>query len=236
MRIVIAESDPTEALTVAGAFRRHGFEVRNAVTGEAAIELSPGADLLVLSVDLPDLHGLEVCRRIRLANSVPIIATAGADTETDIVLGLRAGCDAWLTRPYGLRELLARAQAILRRTQSGGGTGFAPIEVGPLRINVQTREVFLCGREVALTRKEFDLLHLLAAQPGTLFSRRQIMAAVWQDDWARSSRTIDTHVSSLRGKLGDPNVIRTVRGVGFRIGYNSPVASDSGQFLDVSLT
>jgi DNA-binding response OmpR family regulator len=238
VQILVAESDPVEALTLAGAFRRHGFDVTETESGSAAVTLSPVVDLVVLGLDLPDLDGLEVCRRIRLDSAVPIIATAERDTEVDIIVGLRAGMDAYLTRPVGLRELLARSQAILRRTLVPGAS-FEPISIGPLRINSQTREVSVCGRAVQLTRKEFDLLHLLAAQPETLFSRRHIMSVVWRDEWARSSRTIDTHVSSLRGKLGDTGAIQTVRGVGFRIGYRraeTERAPFPGPVLDVALT
>jgi DNA-binding response OmpR family regulator len=236
VRILVAESDPVEALTIAGAFRRHGFEVSRAETGTKAVALSPTADLVVLSLELPDLDGLEVCRRIRLDSSVPIIATTARDTEIDLVVGFRAGLDAYLTRPYGLRELLARAEAILRRTQVRDAGG-EPVSRGPLRINSQTREVYLHGRPIQVTRKEFDLLYLLAAEPDTLFSRRHIMSVVWEDEWAQSNRTIDTHVSSLRNKLGDPAAIRTVRGIGFRIGYQEGGHSvPPGGVLDVALT
>ncbi len=218
VQILVAESDAAEALTVSAEFRRHGFEAALVTSGLEAAALAPEADLLVLGLQLPDLNGLEVCRRIRIRSDVPIIATGAQGTEIDIVEGLRAGFDACLVHPYGLRELLARAQAILRRThRSAAAVG--PISLGPLRLNPRTREAHARGRQVQLTRKEFDLLYLLAAQPTTLFSRRHIMSVVWGDERAQSSRTIDTHVSSLRGKLGDVSAIRTVRSVGFRIGY-----------------
>lgn len=198
-------------------FRRHGFDVSSVQNGTAAIALSSTVDLVVLGLELPDLDGLEVCRRIRTRSSVPIIATTVRGTGADLVTGLRAGLDAYLIRPYGRRELVARAESILRRTHPRSQRGDA-VGYGPLRIGFSTREVHVHGRPVSLTRKEFDLLRLLASEPSTVFSRREIMSAVWKDEWAQSTRTIDTHVSSLRNKLGDPSIIVTVRGVGFRIG------------------
>jgi DNA-binding response OmpR family regulator len=236
-QILVAERDPTEERTVAEVFERNGFEVARAASGAEATALAPAADLLVLALDLPDLDGLEVCRRIRLTSPVPVIGTASPHATVDVVVGLRAGLDAYLVRPHRARELVARAQAILRRTLRPV-PATAPISVGPVRIDTQTREVHIRDRLVQLTRKEFDLLYLLAAQPETLFSRRHIMAAVWGDESAQSSRTIDTHVSSLRGKVGDASMIRTVRGVGFQIGYPARGIDSTppfGKNLDVIL-
>ncbi|HKS46590.1 MAG TPA: response regulator transcription factor [Amycolatopsis sp.] len=229
-------SDPDEACAVTELFRRHGFEVWRVDDGRAAVTAAHTADLVVLDMGLPDLDGLEVCRRIRIRGAVPIIATSREGTGLDLVTGLRAGLDAYLIHPYGRRELVARAEAILRRT---GACRSAVITCGPLRINPPTREVVAYGRRVVLTLKEFELLWLLAADPDMVFRRRQIMSAVWHDEWGGSSRTIDTHVSSLRRKLGDPAAITTVRGVGFRIGYSStrperPVRAE--RILDIVLT
>lgn len=222
VRVVVAESDPTEAISVTAVFRRLGFEVSWAEDGRSAITSSSRADLVMLGLEQPDLDGLEVCRRIRAGSAVPIIATGLRDRELDVVVGLNAGLDAYLPRPYGLRELVARVNAILRRTHGPDGPA-EQIAHGPLRINSLTREVSMRDRPVSLTRKEFDLLYLLAAEPDTLLSRKQIMSVVWDDEWAHSSRTLDTHVSSLRSKLGDHSAVVTIRGVGFRIGYQKPV-------------
>ncbi|SNQ46486.1 Two-component system response regulator [Frankia canadensis] len=237
-RILVAERDPAEASRVQESFSRQGFEIVAASSGTAAAHLARSADLLVLALDLPDLDGLEVCRRIRRASAVPVIGTAAPHAGIDNVVAFRSGLDAYLLRPCSLRELVARAQAILRRTQ-GRAPVVPPISAGPVHIHTQARELYVHGRPVRLTRKEFDLLALLAAQPEMLFSRRHIMAAVWGDESAQSSRTLDTHVSSVRTKVGDASVIRTVRGIGFRIGYRDGdlAATDvPGQSLGISLT
>jgi DNA-binding response OmpR family regulator len=215
--IVVAESDQAEALGIAGWFRRQGFKVSLAGTGRSAIKSATAVDLVILGLNQPDLDGLEVCQRIRARSMVPILAIGSPDRESDLVMGLRSGLDAYVTRPYNPRELVARVNAILRRTRGADESG-DEIERGPLRINSMTREVSMRSRQVHLTRKEFDLLHLLASEPDAVLSRRRIMSEVWDDEWAQSSRTLDTHVSSLRSKLGDHSAILTVRGVGFRIG------------------
>jgi DNA-binding response OmpR family regulator len=235
VRVLVVQSDPVEALTVAGVFRRHGFDISTAANGAAAMVQAGEADLVVLGLELPDFDGLELCRQIRRHFDAPILGIAARGTAIDIIAGLGAGLDAFLVQPYGLRELLARADAILRRVLIPEGE-HAVVLHGPLRIDARTREVTACGRPLRLTRKEFDLLHLLASQPGTLFSRQRIMSLVWRDDWAGSSRTIDTHVSSVRGKIGDPAAITTVRGVGFRIGYQQPVRPAPVHRISESLT
>ncbi len=214
VRVLVAESDEVERLVVAGALRRQGFEVETAGTAPAAVGAASGVDLVVLGLPAP---GLAVCAALRASSAVPIIGTAAPESDIDLVTGLRSGLDAYLVRPVGIRELVARVDAILRRTLAGADD-WEVVSCGPLRLDARTREVHRCGTLVPVTRKEFDLLHLLAAAPDEVFTRREIMARVWGDEWARSDRTIDTHVNSLRNKMGDPAVIRTIRGVGFRIG------------------
>ncbi|OLR93232.1 response regulator transcription factor [Actinokineospora bangkokensis] len=223
-RVLVADGDAVEALVVAGALRRHGYEVEVVSCAVDAVARGTEADLVVLDLRLPGAPGLDVCAALHAVGPVPVIGTAPRDCGIDLVTGLRAGLDAYLVRPVGVRELVARADAILRRTLDGG-QGWDVISCGPLRIDPRTREVFRCTELVPLTRKEFDLLRLLAAEPGEVFARRDIMARVWGDEWARSDRTIDTHVSSIRGKVGDPAVIATVRGVGFRLGYPAGVGA-----------
>jgi DNA-binding response OmpR family regulator len=219
VRVLVAESDPVEMLVVAGALRRQGFEVETADTARAAVGAAAGVDLVVLGLRAP---GLEVCTAVRTSSAVPIIGAAPPDSDIDVVAGLGAGLDAYLVRPVGVRELVARVDAILRRTLTGTAD-WDVVSCGPLRLDARTREVHRCGELVRVTRKEFDLLHLLAAEPDEVFTRREIMARVWGDEWAQSDRTIDTHVNSLRNKMGDPAVIRTIRGVGFRVGYRAMV-------------
>jgi DNA-binding response OmpR family regulator len=153
---------------------------------------------------------------------VPLIVVTARASELDCVLALQAGADDYLVKPYGLRELMARADAVLRRCRAprdadpGGDGGERPVERGPLHIDPHSREVRLRNRCIAMSRKEFDLLYLLASQPDKVVPRERIMSEVWQNSWSR--RTVDTHVSSIRQKLGSSEWIRTVRGVGFRIG------------------
>ncbi len=214
-RVLIVESCTSEREALAGALRRHGHRVDEVATGTAALRSCDDADFLLLDLELPDIDGLEVCRAIRSMSDVPMIAVSVCDSELDRVLGLQAGVDDYMTKPYSSRELLARMQAVMRRTtlrmQSPRVVAHGSLEIDP-----SAREVRLAGREVELTRKEFDLLYLLASHPTTVIPRRRIMQQIWGDSWSR--RTVDTHVSSLRGKLGGHDWIITVRGVGFRFG------------------
>ncbi|MFJ9739683.1 response regulator transcription factor [Streptomyces sp. NPDC101166] len=216
LRVLVVESDASTAEDLVQELRRHGYRATGVVTAAAALRDHRGADLVLLDLDLPDLDGLEVCRRMRATGDVPIITVTTRGAELDRVLGLQAGCDDYVVKPYGLRELLARMEAVMRRARPRQA---APVIThGALRIDAEARELLLEGRRVDLTPKEFDLLYLLASQPGTTVSRRQLLSEVWDDEWSRRGRTIDTHVSSLRSKLGSSQWIVTVRGVGFRLG------------------
>ncbi|WP_330460246.1 response regulator transcription factor [Streptomyces sp. NBC_00820] len=216
LRVLVVE-DAGAADVLMQDLRRHGYAAVNAATGAQALRVHHDADLVLLDLDLPDLDGLEVCRRIRAVGDVPIITVTARGAELDRVLGLQAGSDDYVVKPYGLPELLARIEAVMRRVRPRPPADQV-VTHGPLRVDARIREVLVEGRRVELTPKEFDLLHLLAARPGTTLSRRQLMSEVWGDDWSSRGRTIDTHVSTLRGKLGSPNWIITVRGVGFRLG------------------
>jgi DNA-binding response OmpR family regulator len=203
LRVLVVENAAPAADCLVNGLRRHGYEAESVDSGAKALQSHGCADLLLLDLDLPDLDGLEVCQGIRASSDTPIIAVTARGSELDRVLGLRAGADDYMVKPYGFLELLARIEAVTS---------------GSLRIDVRTREVRLDGRHVEMTRKEFDLLYLLASQPDGVVSREQLMAEVWDDSRSRPGRTIDTHVSSLRGKLGSSSWITTVRGVGFRFG------------------
>jgi DNA-binding response OmpR family regulator len=203
---------------------RNGHDVFTAVTGADALVEYSRADLVLLDLDLSDIDGVEVCRRIRDTSEAPVIAFA-AGGELDRVLGLQAGADDCLEKPYEFRELLARIDAVMRRLQPHGAmeTG-RPVAVGGLRLDAATRTAVRDGVPLDLTRREFDLLLYLMSHPETVLTRSRIMAEVWNDASPHPcgphlSRTIDTHVSSLRTKLGDSRWIQTVRGVGFRLGY-----------------
>ncbi|MFJ9904945.1 response regulator transcription factor [Streptomyces sp. NPDC101152] len=214
-RVLVVENNPEDMEALATGLRRHGHQVEGAATGNAALQAYQVSDIVLLDLELPDLDGLEVCRSIRSLSDVPLIAVTGWGTELDRVLGLQAGADDYLVKPYGFRELMARMDAVMRRSRPQVPSEQVVLH-GPLRIDAASREVRLHGQVVELTRKEFDLLHLLACHPETVISRKRIMQQVWGGSWSR--RTVDTHVSSLRGKLGGSDWIVTVRGVGFRFG------------------
>jgi DNA-binding response OmpR family regulator len=215
--VLLAEDDPAISEPLARALRREGYEVGVAADGPGTLEAARagGIDLIVLDIGLPKLDGLEVCRRIRsLGQSVPVlILTARAD-EVDTVIGLDAGADDYVTKPFRLAELLARVRALLRR-----GASETKVVQG-VRIDTDARRAWLGETEIELTSKEFDLLALLVAEAGKVVTREQIMRQVWDSKWWGSTKTLDMHVSWLRRKLGDdahsPQFITTVRGVGFR--------------------
>ncbi|MGW2277780.1 response regulator transcription factor [Streptomyces sp. NPDC001770] len=219
-RVLVVESDPAQADPLMRALRRHGHRAAGAVTGTAALGAYGEADLILLDLDLPDLDGLEVCRSIRQVDDIPVIAVTSRDSELDRVLGLRAGADDYLAKPYGLQELMARMEAVMRRFKPHaplpGGPGGRVTACGGLRIDTERRRATLGGQPLDLTPKEFDLLHLLATHRGDVVPRKLLMQEVWAGSWSR--RTLDTHVCSLRNKLGSGDWILTVRGVGFQIG------------------
>lgn len=227
MHVLVVEDERETAESLALGLRRHGYEVVAADTGAQALKTYTDTDLILLDLELPDIDGLEVCRIIRAACDTPIIAFTDQGTELDRVLGLQAGSDDCLDKPYGFRELMARIDAVMRRARNAHEPRERVVERGPLRIDTATREVWMDGRRIETSRKEFDLLHYLASNPGVVMSRRRLMAEIWGDpmhhypDGSHISRTIDTHVSTLRRKLGSSAWIRTVRGVGFTFGQVS---------------
>ncbi len=214
-QVLLVESGHRQRELLSEALGRHVHQVTCVDTGAKALDVYDQADVVLLGPDLPDIDGLEVCRAIRATCDIPIIVVTDRDSELDCVLALQAGADDYVVKPYGFRELLARMDAVMRRA-TPRRQGEHIIEHGPLRIDTLTREVQLHNRVIPMSRKEFDLLRLLAANPDSVISREHIMRQVWNDSWSR--RTVDTHVSSIRGKLGEKSWILTVRGVGFRIG------------------
>ncbi|MFF3907766.1 response regulator transcription factor [Streptomyces sp. NPDC001848] len=224
MRVLVVDHDTACARSVVHLLRKNGYAAWSVGTGAAALELHHQADLVLIDLGLRDLDGLQVCADIRAAADTPIIAITERTTELERVLCLKSGCDDCLDKPYGVQELMARVEAVLRRARPA--MNCSRIVHGPLQIDVARREAYLSGKQLSLTRKEFDLLHTLASRPGTVFSRRELMARVWQKSVATTAgRTIDTHVNSLRNKLGDKSWILTVRGVGFRLGRGMTMAA-----------
>lgn len=215
-RILVVDSDSACAEPVVEGLRRHGHDAHRVARGSTALQAYEDTDLVLLNLELSDLDGLEVCRTIRSTSGIPVITLTTRRSELDAVLCLQAGADDYVAKPLGLRELLARIEAVMRRAHCHPVTT-QEIHHGPLRIDVSSREVSLDGRTVKLTRKEFDLLLLLASHPDTVIPRKRLLQQVWGDSWSR--RTVDTHVSSLRSKLGASSWIITVRGVGFKLGH-----------------
>jgi two-component system response regulator RegX3 len=215
MRILLVEDEDAIAEPLADGLRREGFDVDRAATGGEALEAAP-SDLVLLDLRLPDVDGLDVCRRLRERSDVPIIVVTARGEEADRVVGLELGADDYVVKPFGLRELIARIRAVTRRTGTRRSTA-EPLRVGALEVDERARRATLDGRELELTPKEFDLLASLARDPGAAISRRRLLEEVWETTWYGSAKTIDVHVAALRRKLGDPGWIETVRGVGFRL-------------------
>ncbi|MDU0303538.1 MULTISPECIES: response regulator transcription factor [unclassified Streptomyces] len=218
VRVLAVESDSEVAKGLVRDLWRHGFQAESVSTGAQALHQYRNADLLLVDLDLPDLDGVELCRNIRAVCDVPIIVVTARDSELDRVMSLRAGSDDYVPKPYSLAELIARIEAVMRRALRQPASPDEVVAVGPLSIDPRAREIRLDGRTIEVTRKEFDLLYLLASRPGMVVTREQIMVQVWRDSRSVPGRTIDTHVSSLRSKLGSSDWIVTARGVGFRLG------------------
>ena len=215
MRILLVEDDLRVANALLSALRRRGYQVQHAATAAAALDAGP-CDLVLLDLTLPDRDGLSLCRQLReRSEHLGIIAVTARAEERDRVAGLRTGADDYVVKPFSMVELEARIDAVLRRTARLPERQTA-IEVGRLHIDVAARTVRLAGREVSLTRKEFDILLCLARQPGAAVPRDRILMDVWHTTWA-GRHTVEVHVGSLRGKLGDPDLVQTVRGVGYRL-------------------
>jgi two-component system, OmpR family, response regulator RegX3 len=214
-RLLVVEDDDTIAVPLEQGLERWGFEVKRAATMQEALA-APDADLVLLDLGLPDGDGFEFCRQLRAGSDVPVIVVSARADEIDRVVGLEVGADDYVVKPFSLRELVARIRAVLRRTRPSRAE---PEEqsVGPLSVDPRTRRATLDGRELALTPKEFDLLALLAREPGAVHRRERILEDVWDQDWFGPTKTLDVHVAALRRKLGDPRWIETLRGVGFRL-------------------
>jgi two-component system, OmpR family, response regulator RegX3 len=216
MRLLIVEDDPAIAEPLGDGLRRQGFSVEWVRTGADALNADPG-DLVILDLGLPDLDGTVVCRRLRDRTAVPIIIVSARTEEVDRVTLLEMGADDYVVKPFGFRELVARIRAVLRRAGAAEAPAPDRIETGPLTIDTRTHVVTLEDKVVELTPKEYDLLLFLAEDAGSLRTRDQILRAVWDENWWGPSKTLDVHIASLRRKLGAPDLIVTVRGVGYRL-------------------
>jgi DNA-binding response OmpR family regulator len=216
MDVLIVEDDAGIAEPLVAGLRREGFAPHWVSTGAEALDAS-GYDIALVDVGLPDIDGFEVCRRIRARSDVPLIVVSARGEEVDRVVGLEIGADDYIVKPFGLRELVARIKAVRRRYRSTGSPSAGPIVLGPLAIDDRARRVSVNDDEVSLTPKEYDLLAMLASDPGAVMKRERILDEVWDTHWYGSTKTLDVHIASLRKKLGQPDWIETVRGIGFRL-------------------
>jgi DNA-binding response OmpR family regulator len=220
-RILVVDDEPTIRGVVEQYLRREGFTTLAAGDGEEAVRLADDADLVILDLMLPRLDGVEACRQIRARRNVPVIMLTAKSEEIDKLVGLGVGADDYITKPFSPRELVARVQAVLRRTR---GAPHAPgdiVQVGDLRINPRLRTVERNGQAIELTAREFDLLHFLASNPGQVFTREQLLDQVWDFHFPGDPSTVTVHVRRLREKIEPdsvrPRYVKTVWGVGYKL-------------------
>lgn len=221
--ILLVDDEPMIIDSLTYSLRREGFEVATASDGNQALRAFDTAhpDLVVLDIRLPDIDGLEVCRRLRAKSTVPIIMLTALGNELDRVVGLEVGADDYLPKPFSFRELLARIRSMLRRVDLDQRTGKTEVyHIGPLRVDLSSRRVYKGDREVQLSTREFDLLTLLMAQSGRAVSREELIAKIWGAAWPGDPRTLEVHIRWLRLKIEDdptvPRFVQTVRGYGYR--------------------
>ncbi len=236
-RVLVVDDEPVLAGMVGTYLERAGYDVSTTGDGPAAVELARSLDpaVVVLDLGLPGLDGIEVCRQVRTFSDCYVLMLTARDDEIDMLVGLGVGADDYVTKPFRVRELVARVQVLLRRPRGGCGASIGPgaaagvsaaepptRSFGALRIDPAAREVTLAGAPIDLTRTEFDVLEALSARPRLAFSRRRLVDAVWGPQWVGDEHLVDVHVGHVRRKLGDdpadPLYIRTVRGVGYRMG------------------
>jgi DNA-binding response OmpR family regulator len=215
--ILVVDDEPNIAELIELYLSREGFQVVKADSGEGAVQAV--ADhrprLVVLDIGLPDIDGLEVCRRLRQTSTIPVIFLTARDGEVDRVVGLELGADDYVTKPFSPPELVARVKAVLRRTDPAATTEI--IQVADATIDLGRREVRVRGEVIPFTTREFELLQFLAEHPGLALSRQQILDGVWGYDWFGDARTVDVHLAQVRKKLDGAVRIDTVRGIGYRL-------------------
>ena len=215
MRVLLVEDDEPVAVSLSRGLVRFGYDVEWVSTGAEALQ-APPVDLVLLDLGLPDTDGLDVCRALRAHSDVPIIVISARSDEVDRVAGLELGADDYVSKPFGVREVIARIRAVMRRVGPEQGAS-QPSRYGRGTIDRRGARVFLDGVEVQLARKEYELLSFLAEDPGALLTWEQIMDAVWDANWFGPTKTLDVHVSALRRKFQGALTIETMRGVGFRL-------------------
>jgi len=214
-RVLVVEDDPGIATMLVRGLTRAGYETGSVTTGMAALDW-PVPDVVLLDLGLPDIDGVEVCRRLRESCDAAIIVVTARGEESDRVLALDEGADDYLIKPFGLNELLARIRAVQRRS-SHPQPSSQQIQHGVLTVDMRTRKVTVDGANVQLTPKEFGILECLASDPGRTVSRQEILERAWDEHWYGPTKVLDVHMAALRRKLGRPGLIETVYGHGFRL-------------------
>ncbi len=225
LRILVVEDEESFIDALHIGLTREGFDVSIARDGQEAMALfgSKEFDIVLLDLMLPKMSGLDVCRAIRTTSEIPIIIVSAKGEEVDMVLMLEIGADDYVTKPYRLRELVARIRAVLRRRQGSASNVYdeVALEHGPLRLDVDARRCFVHGEEVKLRKKEFALLQLLMENPGRVLTREVLIDRVWGNDYVGDTKTLDVHIKRLRSLIEKdpkaPELVTTVRGVGYRL-------------------
>ncbi|WP_188304389.1 response regulator transcription factor [Streptomyces sp. CBMA123] len=223
MHMLLVEDDDRMAQALATALTRRGHTVRRVVRAAEALRHAREAEFVLLDLGLPDLDGLDLLRKLRTVCDLPLIVVTARSEERDVLQGLRAGADDYVVKPFRMAELIARIDTVRRRTSSAlpsseQAEGERRVRTGDVAIDLAARTVTVDGAAVRLTRREFDVLALLAAQPGDVRSREEILDRIWGDAFLASSRSLDVHVAGIRAKTGRAALVRTIRGYGYQLG------------------
>lgn len=216
VKVLVVEDDPAISGPLVEGLVRNGFEVQHVAYATQVVAAAGDADVVILDLGLPDGDGLEVLRELRRNSDVPVIIATARGEETDRIVGLELGADDYVVKPFSVRELAARVRAIARRRRNEPTVGGGRVVVDRTR-----HVVTVDGADIELTAKEFDLLAVLAEEPGRAVSRQELFSRVWDPVWIGTGKTLDVHIATLRKKLGDASLVETVRGVGYRLGEGS---------------